>query len=144
MTGAHLNKMVGAVLLAALLFFFVAETGTAKLTETGTMTDELGSWDFFLIEFKIDQPDEPAAGRAGRTGGVLTVAVNESVARFQEAALSGEPVYVELRIGYPGGEWMILDMTDVVVTGVEVYNVEATGEARADVHFLVNGTITYN
>lgn len=144
MAGARLNKMVGAVLLAAVLVFCVAETGTAKLTETGTLTDELGSWDFFLIEFNIDQPDDPAAWPTDQVGGVLTAAINESTARFQEAARTGEPVYVELRIGYPGAEWIILDMTDVIVTGVEVYSDESTGEARADVHFLVTGTIVYN
>ena len=130
---------IGALLLAP-------ATAPAKLIETGTMTDAEGSWDFTLVRFTIttDPPSDPKSLQPGGAGGVMTMVVDKNLVHFQKAVLSGELVYLEIKIRHQGGECITVDMADVAFTEMEIHTPESTGEAEAEVRFTVTGAIVYN
>lgn len=130
---------IGAILLAS-------GAAAAKLIETGTMTDAEGSWDFTLVGFTIntEPPSDPRSLQLGGVRGVMTMVVDETLAQFEKAAASGELVYLEIRVCHAGGECVTIDMTDVAITEVNITAADSTGEPKADVEFVITGTIVYN
>lgn len=137
--GFFVMVAVGALLL-------ISGIAAAKLIETGTMTDAEGSWDFTLVSFTIitDPPSDPRSLQPNSVKGVMAMVVDETFFQFKKAEVSGELVYLEIRVCHPGGECMTVDMTDVAITGVNTHVDDSTGEQTADVNFTVTGTITSN